>query len=107
MAPARKPKTKEMMSALMRPPSTVTAGTNGLEQQDDDRLEQQRQDDQRHHRAARDERQDHRPHEQVEQRDEDDRDEAAAQLVDVQLRQQPGRDVERDDARDERDDAPA
>ena len=51
---------------------------------------------------------DDRPHQQVEGGDEQDRDEAAAELVDLQLAgQQPGRDVERDDAGDERRRSPA
>ena len=72
------------------------------------RLEEQRQEHERDDRPARDEGQDGRPHQQVERRDEEHRDQAAAELVDPsEAGQQPGRDVERDDAGDERDDARA
>ncbi len=107
MAPARKPKTKEMMSALMRPPLTVTAGTNGMSSRMttawNSRVRMTSATTERLATSARITGRTSRLSSEMKITAMS----AAAQLVDIQLRQQPGGDVERDDARDERHDAPA
>ncbi len=78
-----------------------------VEQPEDEDLEQQGQQDERHHRPAGHEPDEDGPHEQVEGRDQDDGGDAARQARHLQLAgQQPGREIEGDERRQERHEPP-
>ena len=77
-----------------------------VQQHDHERLQEQGQEQQGDDGAAGHQPQQHRSHQQVEGCDDDDRDQAATELVDVELWQQPGGDIEGDDAGDQRHQRP-